>query len=74
MQWDHLPAFEKIDDISGGSWAGRTEEEILSEIAKCELGCTNCHSIRTFKRNGWGPWALHEAEAACGETWTPTVA
>ncbi len=73
MQWDHLPGFEKIGDISG-SWVGRTEEEILGEIAKCELVCTNCHTIRTFRRNGWGSWALHEAEAAYGETWTPNSA
>ena len=63
MQWDHLPGLEKLGDIGGDSWAGRTEEEILSEIAKCELVCTNCHTIRTFRRNRWGPWALHEAEA-----------
>src|SRR5258708_17480330 len=44
MQWDHLPGFEKLGDISG-SWTGRSEEEILSEIAKCELVCTNCHAI-----------------------------
>ena len=63
MQWDHLPAFEKLGDISG-SWTGRSEQEILAEIAKCELVCTNCHAIRTFKRNGWGPWAFHETDVA----------
>ncbi len=70
MQWDHLPGFDKVGDISG-SWVGRTQEEILGEIAKCELVCTNCHAIRTFRRNGWGLWALREAEASYGETWTP---
>ncbi len=71
MQWDHLPGFEKIGEISG-SWTGRTEEEILGEIAKCELVCTNCHTIRTFRRNGWGLRPLHETEATYGETWTQT--
>lgn len=61
MQWDHLPGFHKLGDISG-SWTGRTEEEILDELAKCELVCTNCHTIRTFQRNGWAPGELHEAE------------
>lgn len=65
MQWDHLPGFNKLGDISG-SWTGRSEEEILEEIAKCELVCTNCHTIRTFRRNGWAPEALHEAEAVYG--------
>lgn len=73
MQWDHLPGFEKIGELSG-SWTGRTEEEILGEIAKCELVCTNCHAIRTFRRNGWGLRAFHEAQAAYGERWTPTAA
>ena len=55
MQWDHLPEFEKTGDISGGPWAaGRTPEEMLLEIAKCEIVCTNCHTLRTFRRNGWG--------------------
>ena len=72
MQWDLVPGFEKVDDISG-SWVGRTQDEILSEIAKCELVCTNCHAIRTFRRNGWGPSALHEAEARYEEAWTPTA-
>jgi hypothetical protein len=70
MQWDHLPGFEKLGDISGGSWVGRSEQEILDEIAKCELVCTNCHTIRTFRRNGWGPWSLNETGAPYGVTWT----
>ena len=63
MQWDHLPAFEKLGDISG-SWTGHSNDELLSEIAKCELVCTNCHTIRTFERNGWGPWSLPEVEGS----------
>lgn len=63
MQWDHLPGSEKLGDISG-SWTGRSEQLILAEIAKCELVCTNCHAIRTFQRNGWGPWAVHETDVA----------
>jgi len=73
MQWDHLPGFAKIGDISG-SWVGWTEEAILNEIAKCELVCTNCHTIRTFRRNGWGPWAVQETEAAYGEMCTLSAA
>ena len=68
MQWDHLPQFDKVGDFSR-SWTGYSEEEILAEIAKCELVCTNCHTIRTFKRNGWGAWALQEVEASYGKTW-----
>ena len=73
MQWDHLPGFAKLGELSG-SWTGRTEDEILAEIAKCELVCTNCHTIRTFERNGWGQWALHEGEVADEETWARPAA
>ena len=73
MQWDHLPTYEKLGDISGG-FAGRTEEELLREIAKCELVCTNCHIIRTFRRNGWDTRSIGEMEATYGEAWTPAAA
>jgi hypothetical protein len=70
MQWDHLPVFQKFGDISGG-FPGRTEDEILREIAKCELVCTNCHIIRTFQRNGWDGRSPHEPRAARGrKTWS----
>lgn len=69
MQWDHLPGFEKRGDISGG-FPGGSEEEILNEIAKCELVCTNCHIIRTFKRNGWDARSLQETEGGYAGTWT----
>jgi hypothetical protein len=58
MQWDHLPGAEKRGDISVVGW--RSREEVLAEIAKCELVCTNCHTIRTFERNGWGTAWLRE--------------
>ncbi len=48
--WDHLPTFEKVDTVSNMMKAGRSRELILIEIAKCELVCGNCHSIRTHQR------------------------
>ena len=72
MQWDHLPEFEKLGDLSGG-FPARSEAEILREIAKCELVCTNCHIIRTFKRNGWDRRTLHEIEGPYGQAWTQIV-
>lgn len=59
MQWDHKPGFEKVGDVSQAFW-GRTREEILAEIAKCDLVCTNCHTIRTFTRSEWGQKWLRE--------------
>ena len=51
MQWDHLPGTAKIADVSG--LRDRPREAILAEIAKCELVCVNCHTIRTARRAGW---------------------
>ena len=51
MQWDHLPGTAKIADVSG--LRDRSREAILAEIAKCELVCVNCHTIRTADRAGW---------------------
>jgi hypothetical protein len=53
MQWDHRPGEEKLGDINEDFW-DRSREEILAEIAKCDLVCANCHAIRTFSRAPWG--------------------
>lgn len=49
MHWDHLPPFEKADDISS-MVANRTREAVLEELKKCELVCANCHVLRTVAR------------------------
>lgn len=51
MQWDHLPGHKKLADVS--SLRDRPRDVILAEVAKCELVCVNCHTIRTVKRAGW---------------------
>lgn len=49
MDWDHMPSFQKIDEIS--SMLGhRTRQAILEELTKCELVCANCHVLRTASR------------------------
>lgn len=49
MQFDHLPGFTKEGDVS--SMIGSVSRQRLdAEIAKCELVCANCHSIRTYTR------------------------
>jgi hypothetical protein len=60
LQWDHLPGAPKLGEISTGL-RGRSRDDILDEIAKCELVCTNCHAIRTFQRAGWGTWSVSRA-------------
>lgn len=47
MQFDHLnDKMENIANMPGHySW-----DKIETEISKCELVCSNCHCIRTYKR------------------------
>jgi hypothetical protein len=47
FDWDHRPGEEKLFVISQTP-RGRTQ--LLSEIAKCDLVCSNCHRMRTHRR------------------------
>ena len=49
MHWDHLPEFEKVNQVSV-MVASRTREAVLEELKKCELVCANCHVMRTVNR------------------------
>lgn len=49
MHWDHLPEFEKEDEISV-MVTNRTQAAVIDELKKCELVCANCHVIRTVRR------------------------
>lgn len=46
MDFDHVQGKKKsnIAHMSNGSYS---KEEILNEIDKCEIVCSNCHRIRT---------------------------
>lgn len=48
MDFDHLR--DKTMSISEMVTRGWSTEEVLAEIAKCELVCSNCHRVRTFNR------------------------
>lgn len=48
LEFDHLPEFEKSQTVA--SLMYRTWDVIQTEIDKCEVVCSNCHSIRTYER------------------------
>lgn len=50
LDFDHLPEFPKICNISSNQCLSWSKEKIDLEIAKCELVCANCHRIRTYNR------------------------
>lgn len=47
MDFDHVKG-EKLFELSQSH--SRPLQEIIAEIDKCELVCSNCHRIRTFVR------------------------
>lgn len=50
MDFDHLPQFHKEYPIAEMVRRRMAWATIMSEIAKCELVCANCHRFRTFTR------------------------
>lgn len=50
MEFDHLESGSKCFDVSKKAIWG-SKKRILSEIAKCDLVCANCHRIRTCHRS-----------------------
>jgi hypothetical protein len=48
MDLDHLPQFNKKFDLSKAKH--KSKALVISEIAKCEVVCANCHRIRTQNR------------------------
>lgn len=54
MDFDHLGAEPKEDEISTMVHRLTSEKRILAEIAKCEVVCSNCHRVRTLERGQHG--------------------
>lgn len=50
LDFDHLPEFKKVNDISTLAHHGCSISKIEEEIKKCDVICSNCHRIRTWKR------------------------
>src|ERR1700735_5065840 len=49
MDFDHLPGYEKTINIgSPKNWT--SVARIRTEIAKCQVLCSNCHRIVTWER------------------------
>lgn len=53
LQFDHIDPQCKRNDVSNMVGSAYSWESILEEIAKCEIVCANCHSVRTCETYGW---------------------
>ena len=51
MDFDHRAGEAKSFELS--SVARKTVREIMNEIAKCDVVCSNCHRERTHRRRGF---------------------
>jgi hypothetical protein len=49
LEFDHLR--DKLFEVTN-QFASRNWQEILDEIAKCDVVCANCHRRRTARRRG----------------------
>lgn len=52
MDFDHRE--DKREAVSQMVAHGYTVDEILAEVAKCDVVCSNCHRFRTWKRKEMG--------------------
>jgi hypothetical protein len=50
MDFDHLPEFEKVANVSELINRGASLIRLQKEIDKCDLVCANCHRIRSRDR------------------------
>lgn len=50
MDFDHT-SNDKVRTVSDLVKLGVSKENLLKEIAKCDLVCSNCHRVRTWERN-----------------------
>lgn len=49
LEWDHIDPSEKIGAVS--QMMSHNLKRLMKEVRKCEVRCSNCHSIRTFNQN-----------------------
>ena len=50
MEFDHVRG-KKAFEINNRTVPAKTQKRVLTEIAKCDLICANCHRIRTTRRS-----------------------
>lgn len=55
LEFDHRNPDEKTENISRLMSHGRTAK-LLSEMKKCDVVCSNCHTLRSFAM--FGSWRL----------------
>jgi transcription elongation factor Elf1 len=52
LEFDHRDGVSKLETIAFLRVRG-TREDLMTEIGKCDVRCSNCHQRRTAKQFGW---------------------
>jgi hypothetical protein len=52
LEFDHKDGVDKLETIAFLRARG-SRDELVAEIEKCEVRCSNCHQRRTAKQFGW---------------------
>ena len=52
LEFDHRDSEGKLETIAFLRARG-SRDELLAEIEKCDVRCSNCHQRRTAKQFGW---------------------
>lgn len=50
MDFDHRNPKTKISEVASMVGGRYSKADIMAEIKKCDLVCSNCHRVRTYKR------------------------
>jgi hypothetical protein len=57
LDYDHLPGtIKRPGGVAKMVGVGTSQVKLLSELAKCELVCANCHRTRTWARSHDGEY------------------
>lgn len=51
LDLDHRPGEDKVHAVSQMIARLRPLEEIMAEVAKCDVVCARCHRLRTLRRH-----------------------
>lgn len=61
LEFDHRPGVLKIAEVTRMAVCGLNWNTIMTEIAKCDVRCANCHRRRTAERGRWWKQAVFAA-------------
>lgn len=53
LEFDHLDPTKKKFSISQAVKLGFTWSQVMAEVEKCQILCSNCHKKRTAEQYGW---------------------